>query len=107
MHPIKIRGARIALVIAASLCLLAAPALGDDQPWEQTRWHALNARFFSSGEDISSEQRGFESKLHTNEKHGFEYSRRLSLNPGRRFVFSIQGPLVAERAPGLAFELRF
>ncbi len=107
MHPIKIRCAQIALAIAALLCLLAAPALGDDRPWEQARWSTLNARYISGGEDPSSDQRWLESQLQTNERHGFEYNRSLNLNLDRKFVFSIQGPLVSEWAPGLAFELRF
>ncbi len=107
MHPIKIRGARIASAIATSLCLLAAPALGDDRPWEQARWHTLNVHFLSSGENLFSERRKLESPIHTNEKHGFEYSRGLSLNLGKKFIFRIPGPLIAERTPGLAFEIRF
>jgi hypothetical protein len=107
MHLIKIRSARLAFAIAAFLCLLAAPALGGDRPWEQTRWHALNAHFFPSGEVPSSDQLWLESQLHTTETNGFEYSRSLNLNPERRLIFSIQGPLVGDGAPGLAFELRF
>ena len=107
MHPFKIQCARIALAIAASICLLAAPALGDDRPWEQTRWHTFNTQLISSGEDLSSGQRRLEPSLHTNERLRFEFSQSLSLNFGKKFVFSIRGPLVAERAPGLAFEIRF
>jgi hypothetical protein len=107
MHPTKIRCARLAFAIAALLCVLSAPALGDDRPWEQARWHALNARFSASGEELSSGQRWLESQLHSTERHGFEYSRSLSLNFERKIVFSIQGPLVGESAPGLAFEVRF
>ena len=107
MHPNKIRCARLAFAITALLCLLAAPALGGDRPWEQTRWQTLNAPFFPSGENLSLGQRSLESQLHTTETHGFEYSRSLRLNLERRIIFSIQGPLVGERAPGLAFELRF
>ena len=69
MHSFEIRGIRIALAIVASIFLLTAPALGDDRPWEQTRWRTLNL--------------------------------------GKNFIFSIQGPLIAEWAPGLAFEVRF
>jgi hypothetical protein len=107
MHPIEIRCVRLAFAIAALLCLLAAPALGDDRPWEQARWHALDAHFSSSAENLSPFQRQLESQLHTPERHGFEYSRSLSLNLERKFVFNIRGPLVWERAPGLAFEVRF
>jgi hypothetical protein len=107
MHPIEIRCVRLAAAITALLCLLAAPALGDDRPWEQARWHALDAHFFSSQEGFLSGQHPLESQLHTTERHGFEYSRSLSLNLERRFVFNIRGPLVWESAPVLAFEVRF
>jgi hypothetical protein len=106
-HLIQLRCARLMLAIAALLCTLAVPALGDDQPREQPRWQALNARFFPGSEEFSSGQHWLESQLYTTKRHGFEYSRSLSLNFERRLVFSIQGPLVAEWAPGLAFELRF
>jgi hypothetical protein len=107
MYPTKIRCTRLALAIAALLSVLSAPAIGDDRPWEQVRWHALNPRFSARGEELSSGQRWLESQLHTAERYGFEYSRSLSLNFERKIVFSIQGPLVAESAPGLAFEVRF
>jgi hypothetical protein len=48
-----------------------------------------------------------ESRLHTEERHEFEYSQSLGLNFERKFVFSIQGPLVGKRAPGLALEVHF
>ena len=107
LRPFKIRCARLAFAIAALLCVLSAPALGDDRPWEQARWHAFNARLSASGEELSSGQRWLESQLHTAKRHGFEYSPSLSLFFERNVVFSIQGPLVGEIAPGLAFEVRF
>ncbi len=106
-HPIKIRGARIALAIAALLCALAAPALGDDAPWELARWHALDARFFASGEDPTSGQRWLESQRHTKARHGFEYSQSLSLKSENKFIFSIQNSPIGVRAHGLSFEVRF
>ena len=107
MHRFKIRGARIALGIAASLCLFAGPALGDDRPWEQLAWHGLNTPLFASGLDRSSSQYALEFPPRTDEKHGFEFSRSLSLNFGKQHLFIVQGPLVAERASGLALEFRF
>ncbi len=107
MHSFEIRGIQIALAIVASIFLLTAPALGDDRPWEQTRWRTFSTQFISSGGDLSLGQRGLEPSLHTNERHGFEFSPSLSLNLGKNFIFSIQGPLIAEWAPGLAFEVRF
>ena len=107
MHRIENRGARVALSIAALLCLLAAPALCDDRPWEQPAWRALDDRFFSNGKDPSLSQFWMEPPLHTEERHGFEFSQSLGLKFEKRFGFSIQGPLVGEGAHGLAFEVRF
>jgi hypothetical protein len=107
IHTSQIRCARLVFALAALLCVLTAPALGDDRPWEQARWLALNTRFSPNGEEFSSGQRWLESQLHSTQRHGFEYSRSLSLNPERNVVFSIQGPFVGDRAPGLAFEFRY
>ncbi len=103
MHQTKIRGARMALAIAASLLLLAAPALGEDRPWEQARWQALYAGFSSSSEELSLDQRWLASQLHTQVRHGLAYSRSLRLKLEKNIVFSIQGPLDGEMAPGFAF----
>jgi hypothetical protein len=107
MHPIEIRFIRLAFATAALLCLLAAPALGGDRPWDEARWHAINARFSSGEEDFSLDKRRFELQLHTTERHAFEYMRGLNLNLEREFIFNVRGPLVWETAPGLAFEVRF
>ena len=103
MHQTRIRGARMALAIAASILLLAAPALGDDQPWVQAHWQALYAGFSSSGEDLSLDQRWLASQLRTQVRHGLEYSRSLRLKLEKKFAFSIQGPLIGEMAPGFEF----
>ena len=107
MHLIEIRGAQMALAIATLLCLFAAPALGDDRPWEQPAWRALDDRFFSNGEGPSSSRYWPEPPLHTEERRGFEVNQSLGLKFEQRFGFSIQGPLIGERAHGLAFEVRF
>ena len=103
MHQTKIRGARMALAIAASLLLLAAPALGEDRPWEQARWQVLYAGFSSSGEELSLDQRWLASQLHTQVRHGLEYSRSLRSKIENNIIFSIQGPLIGEMVPGFAF----
>ncbi len=107
MHSIQSRAVRIALAIAASLCLLAAPAMGDERPWERARWHILDVQIVSRSENIFSGQRRLESRLHKYERHEIDFSRIFTLNPGPISVFGAQGPFIAESAPGLAFELRF
>jgi hypothetical protein len=107
VHLFEIRGAQMALAIAALLCLFAALAFGDDRPWEQPAWRALDDRFLSNGEGPSLSQYWLEPPLHTEEGHGFEVNQSLGLKFEQRFGFSIQGPLIGERAHGLAFEVRF
>jgi hypothetical protein len=97
----------MALALAALFCVLAAPALGGERPWEQPTWQAFDGRFFSNSEDPSSSQYWLEPPLHTEERHGFESSQSLGLKFEKRFGFSIQGPFVGERAHGLAFEVHF
>lgn len=103
MHRAQIRGAQMALAIAASLLLLAASAHGDDRPWEQARWQALYVGFSANGEDLSLAQRWLASQLHTQVKHRVEYSRSLRSKLEKNVVFSIQGPLIGEVAPSFAF----
>jgi hypothetical protein len=107
MHQAMIRSANLALTIAASLCLVAAPALADERPWEQEHWDTIYAGSVPSEEEIFSDQRWFEIRPPTDDPHEFEYSRGLSLDFKENFIFSIQSPLAGEWAPGLAFELRF
>jgi len=97
----------MAFALTALLCLLAAPALGGDRPWEQPAWHAFDARFFSNWEDPSSSQYWLEPPLHTEKRNGFNFNQDLGLEFEKRFGFSIQGPFVGETAHGLAFEVRF
>jgi len=107
MHSIGIRRARITISIAALLCLLAAPALADERPWEQAGWNALEARPLAAGINCSPGQPWMTSQLDTDARSELEYSGSWSLHFGRNFALSIQAPPVEEWAPGLAFELRF
>jgi hypothetical protein len=101
------RSARIALAIAALFCLLAAPALGNDRPWEQARWYELNTRFLTNGQDPSSGQRWLDFQNHTEKRVQFGYTRSVNMELDRELVFTIQGSLIGESAHGLALEVRF
>jgi len=107
MHRFMIRGAHLALAIAASLCLLAAPALADDRPWEQERWNTIYAGSVSTEDHPFSDPRWLEIQPRIDDRHESEYRRGLSLGLEENFVFSIQSPPVGEWAPGLAFEIHF
>jgi len=102
-----IRSAHLALAIAAMLCLLAAPTLADDRPWEQERWSASYAGFVPTEDDPLANGQWLEIQPRMDDRHESEYLRGLRLGPEENFVFSIQSPPVGEWAPGLAFEIHF
>ena len=107
MRQTMIRSVHLALAIATSLCLLAAPSLADDRPWEQERWNAIYAGSVTSEEDLFLDQRWLEIQPHTDGQHVSGYSLGLSLKLEEHVVFSIRSPLAGEWAPGLALELHF
>jgi hypothetical protein len=50
----------------------------------------------------------FRSNIKTVKKYGFEYSHSIPVKErDRPVVFSIQGPLIKKKTPGLSFEIRF
>jgi hypothetical protein len=107
MRHVGTREVRIALTVAAALCVLSAPALAGDRPWEQERWSSTFDVRGSGPEDFSSSQQWRPSMLPTNDRHAVEYPSGLSLNLESNLSLSIQSPLVGEWAPSLAFEFRF
>jgi hypothetical protein len=101
------RSTRSTLAIAALLCLLAAPAVAGDRPWEQERWGTVVAGFDSEEGDLFSSQPWLEFQPRNDDSHEFEYGEGLSLNLEENFLFNIHSPFAGEWAPGFAFELRF
>ena len=47
------------------------------------------------------------ANLHPEEDHGFEVRRRPTRFGDRKLIFSIQGPLMKERTPGISLSLQF
>jgi hypothetical protein len=45
--------------------------------------------------------------VHTEADHGFEVGRRATNLGDRQLIFSIQGPMMKEKTPGLALSVRF
>jgi len=101
------RKLQVALAIAASLCLLSAPSLAGDRPWEQERWGSTFDSRAASPEDFTSSQTWQQPLPSANGRHAVTYPNGLSLNLEKNLILSIQSPLVGEWAPSLAFEFRF
>ena len=107
MDQATMRSVHLALSIAATLCLLAAPTLADDRPWEQERWSVSYAGSIPTEDHLFSNGQWLEIQPRKDDRHEPEYLRGLRLGPEENFVFSIQSPPVGEWAPGLAFEIHF
>ncbi len=97
----------VALAIAAPLCLLSAPSLAGDRPWEQERWATPFDSRGASPEDFTSSQPWQQPLTHAGDRHAVTYPNGLSLNLEKNLTLSIQSPLIGEWAPSLAFEFRF
>jgi hypothetical protein len=101
LHP------RATIAIAAALLLYAGPVVADDeQPiGEPSRKLAANALVRVEKPETSDES--WLRNLHTKKGRGFEYSQSFTLSPEKKVIFSIQGPIIKKKTPGLAFEVRF
>ena len=96
----------LSLIIAGALAVaLGAPAKADDRNIAaRTAPEAAGAIFTT----IQSALRAnwLVSQIRIEKHSGFEFRRPVNVG-GRECTFAVQGPLVARRAYGLGFELRF
>jgi hypothetical protein len=93
--------------LLAALFFCAGTALAGDDFWALDQWPLVDARDASLDAEPSLGERWLDPVFQSEEQHGFEYSRSLAVNLEKKLVLSIKGPLIRDRAPGLAFELRF
>jgi hypothetical protein len=103
----RIRSLQTGVLFLAALFICAGTALAGDDFWTLDHWLLVDARHASLDAEPSLGERWLNPVFQSEEQHGFEYSRSLAVNLEKKLVFSIQGPLIKDRAPGLAFELRF
>lgn len=110
MQHARTRPSRNALKTAVAVLFLCHPALADDaEPGPERPPQKL------SGQQILGESKSdsgtfewFRTNFKTVKTHGFEYSRSLDLRDrDRNIEFSIQGPMIRKKTPGLVFEVRF
>ena len=101
---------RITIAVLAALFALSGSAKADDDSPTDEPLKKITGEILMGDED-SAEQRDrqnwFRANIHSKKRHGFEFSRSFQLSRERRLIFSIQGPLVKKKTPGLAFEIQF
>jgi hypothetical protein len=101
LHP------RTTIALAAALLLYVGPAVADDaQPIREPN-RKLAARALLRVEKPETSEESWLKNLHTKKGRGFEYSHSFTLSPEKTVIFSIQGPILNKKTPGVALELRF
>ncbi len=101
-----------AFAVAAVLLILSGPVYAD--PDDEVRNEPVRKL---TGKKVFAEldpdldpltKNWFRANIRPVEKHGFEYRHTFSQTAhDRDLIFSIQGPLISNKTPGLAFEIRF
>jgi hypothetical protein len=100
-----------AVLLAAS----AGAGADEDQPPERTVIVTSEERGVVESKQVnevesprSDERDWFSRHFRKSKGHGFEYSRSFTMGRDkRRIVFSVQGPLVKKKVPGIGIEIRF
>ena len=101
LHP------RATIAIAAALLVYAGPAAADDEQPSAEPNRKLTAESLVRVEKPETTDESWLRNLHIKKGRGFEYSHSFTLSPEKKVIFSIQGPIIKKKTPGLAFEVRF
>jgi hypothetical protein len=106
LKPAQRTTTRGALLIGALALLLGDVAVANDAD-RTTAVETRTAReILSRAERADAKRRWIPDHVQLDEHAGLAYRRSLSLGT-RRIDWAVQGPLVADEAYGLGFELRF
>jgi hypothetical protein len=97
---------RLIIPVAVALLVLAGPAIADDVGPMQELKPEISASAMTPPEKPEASE-GWLHQLHIKKGHGFEYSKSFTTSSKKKLIFSIQGPLVKKKTPGLGFEIRF
>ena len=101
LHP------KLTIAIAAALLAYAGPAAANDEQPIAEPSRKLEADILVRAEEPETIEESWLRNLHTKKGRGFEYSQTFTYGSDKKLVFSIQGPVIKKKTPGLAFELRF
>lgn len=104
-HPKGRLDPRLTILVAVALLVLTGSAGADDEPVEDPKPEIKASALTDPEKPEASE--GWLRQLHLKKGHGFEYSQSFTTGSRKKLIFSIQGPLVKKKTPGLAFEIRF
>lgn len=91
-----------------AMLLASSGVAGAEKPATDTP-RVLDSKLLTKLDKPRSDKRQwFGRHFRTAKGHGFEYRRSFRMGRDkRRMVFSIQGPLVKKKTPGLGIEIRF
>ncbi len=101
LHP------RATIAIAAAWLVYAGPVAANDEQAIGEPNPKLAAEVLIRVEKPETSEESWLRNLHTKKGRGFEYSQSFTLSSKKKIIFSIQGPIIKKKTPGLAFEVRF
>ena len=108
MHRNRRRKLRSATLLSVVTLVLTGPAGAEDKKPVESPRQILASDLVKNIEEIDPKRGWFRPYVHTKKGHGFEYSRSFQpKHRDRKLIFSIQGPFVKKKTPGIGFEIEF
>ena len=110
MHRTRRLHPRLMIAATAALLALSGPARADDAKPVEEPLKKITGEILIGDEESaerSDQQSWLRTNIRTKKRTGFEYSRSFQMNKKRKLIFSIQGPMIKKKTPGLVFEIWF
>ena len=106
---------RFLIAMAASGLVFTGSAAANDEPAVEdaplkatsSAPFKITSKILTRAIDSDFRQGWLQAEFHTKKGRGFEYSRSLAVSADKKIIFSIQGPFIKKRTPGIVFEIRF
>ena len=108
MHKTRSAAPRFLIAIAAAGLIIAqGSAAADDKPAVEDAPHTITSKILTRAIEPDYPRRWLEAEFYPYNARGFEYNRSMAFSAKKKITFSIQGPMIMKRTPGLIFEIRF
>jgi len=102
-------GLNTTLAAACALLWFSGTAAADSElPIDEKPKQRLSRDVIAPITEWEQRKNWFRDNIRPVKRHGFEFSRSIPFgHDGQKLIFSVRGPMVAKKTPGLSFELRF
>ncbi len=107
MHKTRRVFPRFLIATAAAWLVAAGSSAADDKPVVEEPPRKITSKILTRANEPEIRQGWLQPEFHTKKGRGLEYSRSLAVGAEKKIIFSIQGPFIKKRTPGIVFEIRF